>query len=161
MAVPQGLEQLLRRPAWLEAAQAAALSDADARLHDIMFEAMRFDPLAPGFRRVVLQDHVLARGTPRARRIPRGATVFAATASAMMDGRRIPEPSRFDPDRQAYQYLHFGHGLHECFGRFINHATLHRMVKPLLQQPGLRRAAGSAGHLVKRGPFAHSLEVEF
>jgi cytochrome P450 len=164
MVLPQAIEQLLRRPAWLAAAQQAARLDTpdnDDRLRAIISEAMRFDPLAPGFKRVALIDHELASGTPRARRIPAGATVFAATASAMMDGRRVPLPSSFDPDRHAHDYMHFGHGLHECFGRLINEATLHRMVKPLLARPGLRRAKGGAGRLEKRGPFAHRLELVF
>jgi cytochrome P450 len=161
MVMPQAMDQLLRRPTWLDAAQLSARSGDDDRLRSILFEAIRFDPLAPGFKRTVLQNHKLARGTHRARTIPRGATVFVATASAMMDGHRIPDPARFDPDRQSHQYMQFGHGLHECFGRFINHATLHRMMTPLLQRTDLRRASGSAGRLIKKGPFAHSIEVEF
>lgn len=91
MVLPQAVDQLLRRPAWLAAAQEAARtssSDDEGRLRRIIFEAMRFDPLAPGFRRTAVTDPELARGTTRARLIPAGATVFAAAASAMMDGRR-------------------------------------------------------------------------
>lgn len=161
MVMPQALEQLLRRPDWLQAAQQAARTDDGDRLHDILIEAMRFDPLAPGFRRVAIADHVLAKGTRHARSIRAGGTILAATASAMMDGRRLAEPRRFDPERQPHEYLHFGHGLHECFGRHINHATLHRMLIPLLRTPGLRRAPGRAGRLVKRGPFADQLTLEF
>ncbi|HEV2556931.1 MAG TPA: cytochrome P450 [Bosea sp. (in: a-proteobacteria)] len=161
MVVPQGIEQLLLRDDWLAAAGEAARSSNDRRLHDILFEAMRFDPLAPGLKRVTLVDYRLARGTSRETAIPKGATVIAAFASAMMDGRRVPEPSRFDPDRQPHEYMHFGHGLHECFGRAINHATLHRMIKPLLEKAGLRRAEGRAGRLTKRGVFAERLVVRY
>lgn len=161
MVVPQGMEQLLRRPEWLDAAGSAARSGDDARLHDIVYEAMRFDPLAPGLKRTVLTDHMIARGTPRARTIPKGATVVNAFASAMKDPRRIPNPERFNPDRLPHEYVHFGHDLHECFGRYINHATLHRMLKPLLAKPGLRRAAGAEGHLRKNGAFSDRLVVVF
>ena len=157
MVVPQALDQLLRRPDRLAAARQATETGDRDMLRGIVMEAMRFDPLAPGFRRTAVVDHVLARGTPRARAVKAGATIFAATASAMMDPRRIAGPKRFDPDRQPHEYLHFGHGLHECFGRHINHATLHRMLMPLLEKPGLRRA----GRLIKRGPFAHQLDVAF
>jgi len=51
--------------------------------------------------------------------------------------------------------------LHECFGRHINRATLHLMLKPLLKRANLRRAPGKAGRLVKNGPFAESLTVAF
>lgn len=161
MVVPQALDQLLRRPHWLAQARDAALAGSDDRLRPVVMEAMRFDPLAPGLLRKALSDWTVARGTPRARKIPKDARVLAAFASAMMDSRRIDEPREFRPERVAAEYIHFGHGLHECFGRFINHATLHRMLKPLLEQPGLRRARGSSGRLTKRGGFADHLVVEF
>ncbi|HVJ00662.1 MAG TPA: cytochrome P450 [Sphingomonas sp.] len=161
MVVPQAMEQLLRRPQALAEAQAAARAGDDARLAAYVMEAMRFDPLAPGLPRAALRDWTLAAGTPHARTIPAGATVLAAFASAMMDPRRIADPRRFDPDRPASDYIHFGHGLHECFGRHINRATLHLMLKPLLKRPGLRRAPGSAGRLRKNGAFSERLELLF
>ena len=48
MVVPQALEQLLRRPPALAGAQEAARSGDDKLLAGYVFEAMRFDPLAPG-----------------------------------------------------------------------------------------------------------------
>ena len=161
MVVPQAMEQLLRRPRALAEAQAAARAGDDARLAAYVLEAMRFDPLAPGLPRVVLKDWTLAAGTRHARTLPAGATVLAAFASAMMDPRRVDDPRRFDPDRPASDYIHFGFGLHECFGRHINHATLHLMLKPLLKRANLRRAPGAAGRLRKNGPFAERLELLF
>lgn len=161
MVVPHAMEQLLRRPAALRLAQTAARDDDDAQLARIVLEAMRFDPLAPGLPRRALHNTVIARGTPRETVVPEGATVFAAFASAMMDQRRVPEPRRFSLTRLPHEYVHFGHGLHECFGRHINHATLHLMLKPLLQRSHVRRARGSAGRLIKNGPFAERLEVRF
>ena len=159
MVVPQAIEQLLRRPSWLAAAGEAARAGDDRRLHDIVYEAMRFDPLAPGLKRLVIEDYTVARGTPHEKTVPRGKTLIVAFASAMMDERRVPDPAHFDPNRRPHEYVHFGHGMHECFGRMINDATLHRMVKPLLARPGLRRVPGGAGHLVKNGPFSESLGV--
>ncbi len=161
MVVPQAMEQLLRRPDALAAAQAAALANQDARLSAIVREAMRFDPLAPGLPRIATSQVTIAAGTNRATMIPQGATVFAAFASAMMDSNRLPAPARFDPNRLAHEYIHFGHGLHECFGRYINDATLHLMLKPLLKRPNLRRAAGPEGHLIKNGIFSDRLMVRF
>ena len=159
MVVPQAMEQLLRRPDVLANAHRAAADGNDAELHDIVLEAMRFDPLAPGMPRIALADWTVARGTKRATTIPKGATVLAAFASAMMDERRVPEPQRFKPGRLPYEYIHFGCGMHECFGRYINHATLHRMLKPLLRRPNLRRAEGQDGRLQKKGIFADRLCV--
>jgi cytochrome P450 len=159
MVVPQAMEQLLRRPAALAAAAQAAREDDDPALHDIVFEAMRFDPLAPGLPRVALKAAMIARGTAREASVAPGDTVLACFASAMMDPRRVADPSVFRAGRPSCDYVHFGHGLHECFGRFINHATLHRMLKPLLRRPDLRRAPGSDGKLRKNGIFAERLVV--
>jgi cytochrome P450 len=161
MVVPQAIEQLLRRPEALAQAVRAALANDDKRLHDIVREAMRFDPLAPGLPRIATRDAVIARGTSRQRTIPRGSTVLAAFSSAMLDDRRVPAPRSFDPDRLPHEYIHFGHGLHECFGRHLNGAMLHRMVKPLLKRPNVRRESGSRGRLRKQGPFAAELVVRF
>jgi len=161
MVVPQAMEQLLRRPTALAEAQAAARADDDDRLWGYVVEAMRFDPLAPGLPRIALTDWTLARDTSSASLVPKGSQVLAAFASAMMDPRRVRNPGVFDPERPDSDYIHFGYGLHECFGRFINRATLHLMLKPLLKRPGLRRAPGAEGRLQKNGPFAARLVVNF
>ena len=161
MVVPQAMEQLLRRPDAFAAAHAAAVANDDARLHDIVLEAMRFDPLAPALPRHATQAWTVAAGTSRQQTIPSGATVLVGFASAMMDDRRLPAPAVFDPGRRPYEYIHFGCGLHECFGRYINHAILHRMLRPLLARPGLRRAQGPEGRLSKNGIFAERLVVRF
>ena len=161
MVVPQAMEQLLRRPKALAGAQAAAREGDDALLRGHVWEAMRFDPLAPGLPRTAVKAATIARGTSRAREIPAGATVLAAFASAMMDDRRVPDPRTFNPRRAPHEYIHFGYRLHQCFGRHINHATLHLMLKPLLKRQDLRRARGRAGKLSKNGAFAESLVVEF
>jgi cytochrome P450 len=161
MVVPQAMEQLLRRPEALAGAQAAAHAGDDALLRAYVLEAMRFDPLGPGLPRVAIRDWTIARGTKRARTIPAGATLMAAFSSAMMDERRVPDPERFDPRRAPSEYIHFGHRLHECFGRHINLATLHLMLKPLLKRDKLRRARGKAGRLSKNGAFAERLVVEY
>ena len=160
MVVPQAMEQLLRRPAALAAAQAAARAGDDHQLAAHVTEAMRFDPLAPWMPRVALAARTIGKGR-NARVIPQDAKVLASIASAMRDERRVPDPRRFDATRGADQYLHFGWGIHQCFGLEINRATLHRMIKPLLTRANLRRAPGRAGRLRKRGAFASSLTVRF
>jgi cytochrome P450 len=161
MVVPQALEQLLRRPEALAAAQKAARDEDDILLAGYVFEAMRFDPLAPALPRVAVADGKIAAGTPRERKVKKGANVMAALASAMMDERQVPEPRRFDPMREPPEFMHFGSGHHTCFGIHINKAILPGMLKPLLKRPNLRRAPGKAGHLSKRGPFSHALHVEY
>jgi cytochrome P450 len=161
MVAPQAIEQLLRRPDALAAAHSAAVANGDRDLHDIVLEAIRFDPLAPGVPRIALKDWTIARGAHHAKLIPKGAKVLAAFSSAMMDERRVPEPRRFKPGRLPHEYIHFGHGMHECFALHISHATLHRLLKPLLQRRNLRRADGPDGRLQKIGIFADKLFVRF
>lgn len=161
MVLPQAMEQLLRRPRALANAQAAARADDDDALWAYVFEAMRFDPLAPWMPRETVSAHVLAAGTPRARTIPAGSRVLASIFSAMRDGAHVPDPERFVAGRPADAYIHFGMGLHECFGRHINRATLHLMLKPVLARRNVRRAPGAQGRLRRKGFLASSLIVAF
>jgi cytochrome P450 len=165
MVVPQALNQLLRPKrkaiAAVAARAAAEGSDGHEKLRRILQEAMRFDPLAPFLQREAVREYTLAEGTWRARQVRPGYSLLVAIASAMRDGRRIADPARFDPDRPNGAYLHFGHGLHECFGRGINAALLHRLLVPLLRRPNLCRAPGPKGRLTKRGVFAERLILEF
>jgi cytochrome P450 len=161
MVIPQALEQLLRRPDALAGARKAARADDDALLAGYVFEALRFDPLAPALIRVAARDQTVAAGTPRATLVKQGSTVLTAFSSAMMDRRRVADPERFDPRRPSYNYMHFGYGLHQCFGYHINMALLPLVLKPLLRREGLHRAPGGAGLLVKRGAFADRLSVRY
>jgi cytochrome P450 len=161
MVVPQAMEQLLRRPDALQGAQEAARNNDDKLLAGYVFEAMRFDPLAPFLPRVATKDATIAAGTPREVHVPAGAKVFVAFSSAMMDERRIPNPKEFNPRRLPHEYIHFGYGLHQCFGIHMNRLLLPLMLKALLKRPGLRRAFGSAGQLRKRGAFAERLYVNY
>ena len=161
MVVPQALEQLLQRPDALAGAQKAALENDDQLLAGYVFEAMRFDPLAPALPRVATRDCTIAAGTRRKTKVAQGSAVYVAFSSAMMDERRLPEPRSFNPRRQPHEYIHFGDGLHTCFGIYMNLALLPLMLKPLLQRRGLRRTPGRTGHLAKRGVFADRLSVDY
>ena len=66
MVVPQAMEQLLRQPDALAGAQKAAQTNDDALLAGYVFEAMRFDPLAPFMPRIATEESSIAAGTPRA-----------------------------------------------------------------------------------------------
>lgn len=155
------LDELLRRPEQLTQARKAARADDDALLGGIVFEALRFNPFAPGIFRVANQPFVLARGTHRETPIAKGAVVVAATQSAVFDSKYIEEPQEFRVDRSPRDELHFGYGLHRCFGEHINRVQVPGLLKPLLRRQNLRRAEGPAGQLRKVGPFAASLCVLF
>jgi cytochrome P450 len=159
MVVPQALEQLLRRPDALAGAQEAARQNDDTLLAGYVFEAMRFDPLAPALPRIATAATSIAAGTSRATPVSSGANVLVAFSSAMMDERRVADPRVFNPRRPANDYIHFGYGLHQCFGIHMNKALLPLMLKALLKRKGLRRAPGAAGQLRKRRAFADKLFV--
>jgi cytochrome P450 len=160
MVVPQALEQLLRRPNVLADAVAAAQAGNDALLGGYVFEAMRFDPLAPALMRIAMRDCTIAEGTKRATAIAEGTVVYVGFSSAMRDPRRVRDPEVFNPCRPIHEMMHFGHGLHECFATAINWTVLPLILKPLLRR-GVRRVKGPDGLLRKRGAFADRLVVEF
>lgn len=157
----QALDVLLGKPDALAGAQAAARDDNRELFAKYVFEALRFNPNNPGLLRIANEDYVLAEGSFHATKIPKGMMVLAATQSAMFDDKSIDDPHDFNVDRPSWNYMHFGFGLHECFGRFISGSLIPGILWPLLRQPGLRRADGDAGQLQMDGPYPSSLTVEF
>ncbi len=153
----QALDQLLDRPEQLKGAQDAALANNDALLAKYVFEALRFNPNNPGVFRNTAEDYTLAKGSLHATLIPKGTVVLPATQSAMFDERIVDQPNEFRIDRPSYLDMHFGYGLHTCFGQYINRVQIPGILKPVLQRPGLRRA----GDLQFDGPFPSSLLVQF
>ncbi|HEY6339056.1 MAG TPA: cytochrome P450 [Candidatus Sulfotelmatobacter sp.] len=151
----QALDQLLQRAEQLKAAQAAAVADDDALLAKYVFEALRFNPNNSGVFRLAAQDYRLAKPSLHATTIPKGTLVIAATQSAMFDDRFVEEPNDFRIDRPEYLSMHFGYGLHTCFGQYVNRVQIPGILKPLLKSPCLRRA----GELQYDGPFPSSLVV--
>jgi cytochrome P450 len=157
-AVTHVIDELVRRPAVLAAARRAAEAgdvDAVARL---AWEMLRFRPHGPILKRACPVGATLG---PTQRRIPAGSVVLVSTLSAMFDPAAFPRPRRVRTDRPLEAYLHFGAGLHACFGRHINAVTVPEMVAALARRPGLRRAPGPAGHLRYDGFFPDRLLVEF
>ena len=157
----QALDQLLERPGVLAEAQAAAAAGNDALFAAYVFEALRFNPNNPGVFRLAAEDYTVAKGTMRATRIPKGASVLVATQSAMFDGNRVDSPNDFRVDRPAWVYMHWGSALHTCSGQYINQVQIPAILQPLVARRNLRRAAGDAGKLQFSGPFPSSLGVTF
>jgi cytochrome P450 len=153
------IDKLLDLPEALATARRAARADDDDAVRAHMWEAMRLAPQGPGLIRRAQVDCVAGEGTHHATLVPAGTLTFAATQSAMLDGDVIEDPHDFRPGRPSRHYLHFGAGLHQCFGRFANAMQLPLIAKALLRQPNLARAPGAAGLLVKSGPYPKSLRV--
>ncbi|MCY1082946.1 cytochrome P450 [Archangium lansingense] len=160
-ALAQLINELLERPEALGEAQSAARAGDMARVAAHAFEALRFDPHNPLLMRTCHEDYVLARGTDREMRIPKGTLVIASTLSAMFDPEVLQEPDEFRVDRPPQGYMHFGRGLHTCYGERINHLVLPEVLGCLLRLRNLRRANGGEGRMKFEGPFPNRLVVEF
>ena len=151
------IDALLDRPDALAGARDAARAGDGEALRAYMFEAMRFEPQGPGLFRKAMRDCVIAEGTHHETELRQGTTVFAATQSAMNDDDVVDDPGKFRAGRPAHHYMHFGVGMHECFGRFASTMAIPLIAKALLKRDGLERA----GELVKAGPFPQSLVVRY
>ncbi|HTQ79684.1 MAG TPA: cytochrome P450, partial [Thermoanaerobaculia bacterium] len=161
MAVVNAIDVLLAHPDQLAGAIAAAGAADPTALLAYVLEALRFHSPAPLLVRLADQGHTLAKGTPRETAIPAGRVIFAANGSAMMDAAELDHPEQFTLGRPNYQYLHFGFGIHQCFGKYISQVQVTELVRAVLLLPGLKRAAGADGQLVYAGPFPKSFTVEF
>ena len=155
------LDYLLDNPELLAGALAAAQRDDNETLRKYVLESLRFNSFGAGVFRETLEDYTVASGTLRRKRFPKGSQVLVATQSAMLDGRQLKKPKRFSLERPDYHYMHFGYGMHTCFGQYINMVQIPIIVKAALKRPGLRRAPGEAGKTRYDGPFPSHLQVQF
>jgi cytochrome P450/glutathione S-transferase len=158
--VTLAIDELLRRPAMLAGARECALKNDIEAVRHYAWEAVRFNPHHPLQVRYCEQATQVAQGQSRAKTIPAGSTVYIATLSAMFDDEVFTQPNEFDPQRQT-DYLHFGYGMHTCFGIAINGIQIPELLAALLRLPNLRRAPGSAGRILYDGPFPNRLVLKF
>ena len=157
-AATLALDDLLDRPEALAGAHAAAAAGDTARFAGYVWEALRFNPHNPIIYRRAVRDTVIAPSTLRAAWVKKGMMVFAANHSAMFDGLSVSAPTTFRADRPSETYIHWGYGLHRCFGDAINTAVIPAILMPLVARPGL----ASTGPRDDGGtPFPQSLPVRF
>ena len=147
--LPAALDALLDREHELGQARLAARDGDVASVGAYLWEAARFRATNPLLPRRAAVEHTLPSGTT----IPAGATVMAMLQAAMMDPDVFDEPRRFVISRPAEDYMHFGGGLHRCFGEHAAKAQLGQMATALLASDGLRRASNARGSLRWKGPF--------
>ena len=160
-ATTHAVAELLKRPDDLAAARQAALAGGAEAVRPYVLEALRFNPLNPALARKAARDTVVADGTRRRHEVPAGCMVYVAIGSAMLDHRVFDEPERIRTDRPMSAYMHFGHGMHTCFGEHVNLVQMPELVAALLRVDGLRPAAGPEGRILYDGPFPDRLIVEF
>jgi cytochrome P450/glutathione S-transferase len=137
---------LLDKPDALKLAQQIAESNDLVPMRQCAYEALRFNPQTPALLRHSKAD---------------GNTVLALTISAMFDPKAFPEPDRFIANRPLDRYLHFGYGMHTCYGAMINGVQIPELVREIVRLPNLRRASGRFRKTLYEGPFPDRLVVEF
>jgi len=161
LAAGNCLDVVLSMPEARTAVVNAVKGGDAAALDRAVLEAMRFKPIFVGPFRYAAADAVIARGTPRERFVPKGATVMPSILSAMFDAEAVVDPETYDPGRSCRDYMVYGHGIHWCIGSAIARVQIGECFRALFQRPGLRRAEGRAGRLSRRGAFPESLCVSF
>lgn len=160
--VALAMAELLRRPETMKSARRAALDGDTETVRRYAYEAGRFNPHTPLAVRYCGHESLLAAGSRHERRIPAGSLVLLGAISAMFDPEGFPSPRQFRIDREPHsEYLHFGFGMHRCFGYYINGRQIPELVAALLRLPGLRRAAGRDGRIKFAGPFPDRFVLEF
>lgn len=152
------IDELLDHPDALDRACHAALAGDIDTVHGYAWDALRFRPHGPILERYCAQETTLG---PKKKTIPAGSTVLVSVLSGMFDPAAFPDPGQVQAGRPLDQYLHFGWGMHTCFGLYINNVQVPELVAGLLRLPNLRRARGMAGRLVYDGPFPDHLFVAF
>ena len=131
------------------------------QLQQIIYEALRFRPMLPLLVRACPRATIIAKDSARARIVPAGGKVIAGLIGAMFDPDVFDAPGRFCSARPLEDYVHFGHGPRECFGRFVADAVMLEIIRALLRAPGLERASGRRGRVGYDGPAVKSLRLTF
>jgi cytochrome P450 len=157
-AIAHTLDYLLDHRGAMEGAADAARENNPSLLLQYVLEALRFSPEIPVMMRICVKNRIIAPMTPRATLIPGGATVVIATSSAMFDPDQFKDPYAFKINRPKNDYLHFGMGLHRCFGEMIAGTIVPAAVGELLLR-NVRRVPGCGGRMRYDGAFPRRFMV--
>ncbi|MCW2916117.1 MAG: cytochrome, partial [Actinomycetia bacterium] len=108
--ITNGMLTLLRHPEVLDRLRRG--DEPDLATH-VVEELLRYEPPVQFLsnNRNTLDDIEVAGTT-----IPKGSRVTLVLAAGSRDPAHIPDPDRFDPDREHNEHLGFGGGIHYCFG---------------------------------------------
>lgn len=157
-AVAQILQYLFQHQEWLTAAKTAAQKEDTTEFDGIVWEALRFVPITPYLFRTTVSDYTAAKGTDHETVLRAGTFVLPVTLSAMFDDRAFESPDAFIPQRNWYNYFHFGFGGHECLGRYVGMVMIPEMVRQVL----LKKDVEPQGMMdYKSGPFPESYTLSW
>ena len=123
------------------------LRDQPALVPQAIEECLRFDGPSQAVGRVATQALCLG-----GRKIPRGAFIRLAVASANRDGARHPAADRIDLHRPPLPHLAFGRALHSCSGARLARLVLRHSLRafgqafahPMIEPAGIVRETESS-----------------
>ena len=157
-AVSQVLQYLIEHPKWLTKATSAGQKDDPTEFDGIVWEALRFVPITPYLFRTTASDYTAAKGTNHETVLRAGTYILPVTLSAMFDERAFESPDEFIPDRNWYNYFHFGFGSHECLGRYVGMVMIPEMVRQVL----IRKEIQAKGRIdYESGPFPEQYDLSW
>ena len=102
-------------------------------IDQVVRESLRFSPVLTFIRRYAIRDTQLSQASGGAV-LRRGSRILVGLSTAMFDATAFPNPNDFRLDRPAERYLHFGTGLHQCYGQRFAEMFLRKMVTGLVAQ---------------------------
>ena len=149
------LDVLLDRPPELRRLAELAASGDPRAVGMLFVEALRLQPQAPFLIRKARGSMVIAPGSKHEQHISPGDVVVAVTQSAMRDRFVLDQPEALRPDRDPNEILHFGAGIHRCFGAAISVTQFGALGTALAEAGDVRRA----GPLVWGPAFPKSLPL--
>lgn len=157
-AVAQVLQYLFQHSEWLEKAKTTAQKDDPTEFDGIVWEALRFVPITPYLFRTTACDYTAAKGTDHETVLRAGTHVLPVTLSATFDERAFESPEEFIPQRNWYNYFHFGFGAHQCLGRYVGMVMIPEMIRQVFLQKNIE-PKGNIDY--KSGPFPESYTLSW
>jgi cytochrome P450 len=124
------LLQLIRNPAQMEKAKAAAGGRDPKLIGNMVEEALRYETPTAGMWRIVKEDTSLGEHA-----IPAGSVVQLRYAAANRDPKKFENPDAFDIERKnARAHLAFGKGPHMCVGNMLSRKEMLVAFDELLER---------------------------
>ena len=157
-AVAQVIQYLMQRSEWLAKAKTAAQQENTKEFDGMVWEALRFVPITPYLFRTTASDYTAAKGTGHETVLRAGTYVLPVTLSASFDERAFESPDEFIPQRNYYNYCHFGFGSHECLGRYVGGVMIPEMVRQVFLRQNI---AAKAPIDYKSGPFPEKYNLSW
>ena len=146
------MHEMLTRPAIYE-----RCAIDPAYCHKVVEESLRFR--SPGTSARLTNVDLVYRDVM----IPKDTMLFLPNGIAGRDPSAVPDPDKFDPDRQhVNRHIGFGRGMHLCLGQFIARAQIEEGLHQIAQRIKNPKLAGTFGYRPFPGVWGlKGLPIEF